>query len=83
VHYVLNTVARRSGFRPGWVDAGLRTRAVREHADPDEQHLLVLVYLAAITARYLRGSEGTDGAILRETTAAVLDALVRLVEGRR
>jgi hypothetical protein len=69
VHYVLNTVARRTAFRPGWVEAALRTRAVRQ------EHLLVVLYLAAITARYLRGCETADGDILRDTGSAVLDAL--------
>ena len=79
VHYVVNTVARRAGFSRDAVGAALRTPEVRAHADPDEQRLLVALYLAAITARYLRGSQGEGGDVLRDTSTVVLDALTAAV----
>jgi hypothetical protein len=75
VHYVLNTVARRDGFSRDSVAAALRSPEVRAYRDPDEQRLLVALYLAAITARYLHGSQGEGGDVLRGTSAVVLDAL--------
>jgi hypothetical protein len=39
--------------------------------------LLVVLYLASLAARYLIGSQGPQGEVLRPTTRTVLDALTR------
>lgn len=78
VHYVLNTMTRAAGFGDRVVDAALASPHTR-HPDCGDaaQQLVVVLYLASITARYLTGSRGSGGEVVRPAAAAMLDALDR------
>lgn len=73
-HYAVNAVCRRDGVS---VDSVLRGLALAG-MDPDpsgEQLVLAASYLAAITCRYLSGSETDQGAAIAERSLVMLDAL--------
>lgn len=77
IHYVLNTVVRTHGFTAESIDRALGLADIVEYPDATQQRALGLSYLASIAGRYLVGSQGADGAVLRQTAHVVLDALTR------
>jgi hypothetical protein len=78
IHYVLHTSTRAAGFSDHVIDTALASPHTRHPADPPAtQELLVVLYLASLAARYLIGSQGPQGEVLRPTTRTVLDALTR------
>ncbi|WP_133803775.1 hypothetical protein [Kribbella caucasensis] len=78
IHYVLHTSTRADGFSDHVVDTALASPYTRHPAcPPEEQDLVAVLYLASLTARYLIGTQGAQGEVLRPTTRTVLDALTR------
>jgi hypothetical protein len=78
IHYVLHTSTRAAGFSADVIDAALASPHTHHPAySPPAQDLLAVLYLASIAARYLVGSQGAQGEVLRPTTETVLDALTR------
>ncbi|GAA1655221.1 hypothetical protein GCM10009744_54670 [Kribbella alba] len=78
IHYVLHTSTRAAGFSAEVIDAALASPHTHHPAcPPPAQDLLAVLYLASIAARYLVGSQGAQGEVLRPTTETVLDALTR------
>jgi hypothetical protein len=78
IHYVLHTSTRAAGFSADVIDAALASPHTHHPAcPPPAQDLLAVLYLASIAARYLVGSQGAQGEVLRPTTETVLDALTR------
>ncbi|TWD83280.1 hypothetical protein FB561_4441 [Kribbella amoyensis] len=78
IHYVLHTSTRAAGFSDSVVDTALAS-PYTHHPDcsPTLQDLTAVLYLASLAARYLIGSQGPQGEVLRPTTRTVLDALTR------
>ncbi|MEV6284943.1 hypothetical protein [Kribbella sp. NPDC051770] len=78
VHYVVHTSTRAEGFSDAVLDTAL-TSPFTHHPNcpPAEQELLAGLYLASLTARYLIGSQGDQGDVIRPTTRTVLQALDR------
>lgn len=77
-HYVVHTTARQHGFTRAVVDAALdRVGEQRRSAglDRPDGAQLALLYLAAITSRYLQGADHASGAILHEPITLLLDLL--------
>jgi hypothetical protein len=73
-HYGVNAVCRRDGLGVESVRRGLEL--ARVPSDPStEGHLVAGAYLAAITCRYLQGSELDVGAAIAERSQVMLDAL--------
>lgn len=79
LHYVVSTLTRANGFTSETLRAALDTPFAREYADPEQQEMLSLSYLAAITGRYIVASQGAEGAVLRPGTAVVLSELSRRI----
>ena len=78
IHYVLHTRTRTAGFSPAVIDSALADEHTRHPSCPsDDQELLSVLYLASLAARYLVGSQGTQGEVIRPATQTVLDALTR------
>ncbi|WP_432949211.1 hypothetical protein ACQPXM_15815 [Kribbella sp. CA-253562] len=78
VHYVVHTSTRAAGFSDQVLDTALTSPYAGHPAcPPAEQDLLAGLYLASLAARYLIGSQGAQGEVLRPTTRTVLDALAR------
>lgn len=78
IHYVLHTSTRAEGFSDHVIDTALASPYTRHAACPaPTQELLAVLYLASLAARYLIGSQGAQGEVLRPTTRTVLDALTR------
>lgn len=78
VHYVVHTSTRASGFSDAVLDAALTSPyASHPKCPPAEQDLVAGLYLASLAARYLIGSQGAQGEVIRPTTRTVLHALVR------
>jgi hypothetical protein len=76
IHYVLHTSTRAHGFSAAVIDTALASPHTHHPAwSPSAQELLGVLYLASITARYLIGSQGDQGDVIRPTTETVLDAL--------
>jgi hypothetical protein len=76
IHYVLHTSTRAHGFSAAVIDTALTSPHTNHPAwSPSAQELLGVLYLASITARYLIGSQGDQGEVIRPTTETVLDAL--------
>ncbi|WP_112240217.1 hypothetical protein [Kribbella monticola] len=78
VHYVLHTSTRAHGFSADVIDTALASPHTHHPAwSPAAQELLGVLYLASITARYLLGSQGDQGEVIRPTLDTVLDALTK------
>lgn len=78
IHYVLHTSTRAGGFSDEVIDTALGSPYTRHPAcSPEAQELLAVLYLASLAARYLIGTQGAQGEVLRPTTRTVLDALTR------
>lgn len=76
VHYVLHTSARAHGFSAEVIDAALASPHTHHPScSAEEQDLLGVLYLASISARYLLGSQGDQGEVIRPTLETVLEAL--------
>ncbi|QNE22030.1 hypothetical protein F1D05_34065 [Kribbella qitaiheensis] len=76
IHYVLHTSTRAAGFSAEVIDTALASPFMHHPAcPPPAQELLGVLYLASITARYLVGSQGDQGEVIRPTTETVLEAL--------
>jgi hypothetical protein len=76
VHYVLHTSTRAHGFSAEVIDTALASPFTHHPAcPPAAQELLGVLYLASITARYLLGSQGDQGEVIRPTLETVLEAL--------
>ena len=78
VHYVLHTSTRAHGFSADVIDTALASPHTHHPAwSSSAQELLGVLYLASITARYLLGSQGDQGEVIRPTLDTVLDALTK------
>jgi hypothetical protein len=76
VHYVLHTSTRAHGFSAEVIDGALASPHTHHPAcSAEEQELVGVLYLASITARYLLGSQGDQGEVIRPTLETVLEAL--------
>jgi hypothetical protein len=78
VHYVLHTSTRAHGFSAEVIDTALASPFTHHPScSAEEQELVSVLYLASITARYLLGSQGDQGEVIRPTLETVLEALTK------
>lgn len=80
IHYVLVALARIEGFSARTIAHALELPTAREYARPTQQEALGLLYVAAITNRYLTGSQHEHAGSVRARAAAALQALTQLTQ---
>jgi hypothetical protein len=79
VHYLVNTRTRREGFTASAVESALDQSLARDDEPTTVSQMRSVLYLAAITGRYLAGLEHPGAEVLEGPTEAVLNALTRRV----